>query len=118
MSILMKRFLKGKLMASNWRNSKLYHIWRKYALKKNPYCIICGRSDQLHVHHINDASTHPMQRYLPTNAAVLCNGCHFRFHIYYMQGYDKPCTAKDLSGYIKLINSLKEQPWLNNMKQN
>ena len=105
-------------MAKNWRNGKLYHMWRNNAVKKTPYCSICGETEQLHVHHKKDASTYPLLRYLPSNAAVLCNGCHFRFHIYYMQGYGKTCTPKDLLEYTKLINSLKGLPWLTNTNKN
>jgi len=83
-------------MSQHWRNSKEWHSARNLALELHPYCDICGATSRLQVHHMDDASYHPDERYIQSNLKVLCYKCHFTMlHILYKGGTRRKTTKKD-----------------------
>ncbi len=55
---------------------------RSEFLKVNPVCEICGRTNNLQVHHKKCVSDHPELELVKDNLVTLCDGptkCHFVF---------------------------------------
>ena len=87
-------------MAKKWRNSKEWKHAKDVALKRdNHTCQICGAKDNLTVHHINDASYHPDQRYDLDNLVTLCYNCHMNFHNNFKRSYRQKCTEYDWNNF-------------------
>jgi len=78
---LIKDRLQGKAPKGARRSSKWRDI-RKFHLKKNPECEICGRTKSIEVHHIIPFSIAPDKELDTRNLVTLCeskkNGinCH------------------------------------------
>jgi len=48
---------------------------REEVLKRDGACVVCGRKEHLHVHHVN-----PRGESSPENLVVLCKFCHQAVH--------------------------------------
>jgi len=48
---------------------------REEVLKRDGMCLICGRTKDLHVHHVN-----PGKPSVPGNLVTLCRSCHQAVH--------------------------------------
>lgn len=63
--------------SSKWRKIRNFH------LNSNPFCAICGSTDNLSVHHIKSFSENPELELAPDNLITLCENknlnCHFVF---------------------------------------
>ena len=89
---------------SRWRNSKKTKEWKKSCIERDGgKCVLTGISKNLEVHHINDASYHPEQRYDINNGVTLYKYVHFIFHILVMGGYRKKCTRKHWNRFVRLF---------------
>lgn len=63
------------------RNSKKMIEFKKYCLKRDNYkCMKCGKTEQLHVHHIKEFSKFPEYRFDIDNGVTLCKDCHQKEH--------------------------------------
>lgn len=63
------------------RNSKKMIEFKKHCLKRDNYkCIKCGKTEQLHVHHIKEFSKFPQYRFDIDNGITLCKDCHQKEH--------------------------------------
>jgi len=97
-------------MSKNWRNSRKWKETKEKVIKRDGYrCVICGQSDDLAVHHINDASYHPNQRYLIDNCVTLCRECHTNFHTNFKKSFRQKCTEYDWNNFICLTNYFKSK---------
>jgi 5-methylcytosine-specific restriction endonuclease McrA len=55
--------------------------WRRRVLERDQYrCTQCGRSDDLHAHHIHSYVDHPEMRDRVENGVTLCGPCHRLSH--------------------------------------
>ena len=69
---------------------------KKKAFKKyGRVCDKCQDEDHLEVHHLNDKSHFPRQRYTIKNLRVLCRDCHTEFHTEFKSGFREKCTRED-----------------------
>lgn len=64
------------------RNSSMYKIWREAVfLRDNFTCQDCGEfGGFLNAHHIKSFAEYPDLRFIITNGATLCKGCHIELH--------------------------------------
>lgn len=53
-----------------------YKIRQKILEKFNNKCILCGSTEELHVHHVDKNRKNNNLN----NLLLVCEGCHFRFH--------------------------------------
>ena len=44
-------------------------------------CSICGKEDQLTIHHIKSKSEYPELKYRTNNLMLVCSDCHKRIHM-------------------------------------
>lgn len=51
-------------------------------LKNNKYCIICGSSKNLTLHHIKPIKDYPELKYRYDNLRPICKKCHKNLHEY------------------------------------
>jgi 5-methylcytosine-specific restriction endonuclease McrA len=96
-------------MASNWRNSREYRIWRATVIRRDKRCVICGSIKERHAHHLNHATYFPEERFNPDNGVTICGGDHRDFHYRLMKGSRKKCTKSDFTRYVTLANHFKER---------
>ncbi len=71
----------------NWRNTRLYRIWRMLVIRRDKVCQICGSNKKRHAHHLNHATFFPEQRFDPENGICLCLHCHSIVHNKFHVGY-------------------------------
>ena len=63
------------------RSSKKMIEFKKYCLKRDNYkCTKCGKTEQLHVHHIKEFSKFQEYRFDIDNGVTLCKDCHQKEH--------------------------------------
>ncbi len=89
----------------NWRNTREYRIWRTSAIRQQKCCAVCGTMKHREVHHLNDASNFPDERYDTNNAIVLCAKHHDMFHYKFKKNSRVKTTKKE---YINFITIIKE----------
>ena len=65
------------------RESREYREWRKYHLKKQDKCVVCGHTENLQVHHQFCVKQYPELIVDKGNGVVLCKHCHRKFHEIY-----------------------------------
>lgn len=64
------------------RDSPEVARWRRIVLKRDGYrCVLCGSTEQLHVHHIAPWAEVPWLRIVPENGITLCVDCHADMHL-------------------------------------
>lgn len=91
----------------SWRNSTEYRLWRIRVIRRDKICKICGDRKTRHVHHLNDASNHPMSRFDPENGICLCREHHTMFHCSYKHSFQDKCTIKDWYNFVEMYNAVK-----------
>ena len=93
-------------MATNWRATRDYRLWRVIVIRRDVTCKICGRGPKdgviRHAHHLNHATYFIDQRFDPENGICLCGKCHSHFHNDYKNSTREKCTLKDYQEYKKL----------------
>jgi len=69
---------------------------RELVLKRDGKCMVCGRTKDLHVHHIN-----PGYSSIPANLVTLCKFCHQVVHcLLYVAGKHR---------FVNVISGFKEK---------
>ena len=68
--------------------SKADKLFYEVCLKRNPYCLLCGKKAN-QVHHFKPKSLYGHLRYEYLNAISLCFSCHFK-----LTHQDKSLSAK------------------------
>ena len=62
---------------SSLRRNKLHQIWiRSVKERDGNKCMICGKTENIHAHHIKPWKTNPELRYELSNGISLCSSCH------------------------------------------
>ena len=54
--------------------------WSAFIRQRDARCTQCGRTEDLHAHHIKPKSTHPELKLDPNNGTTLCYRCHKQEH--------------------------------------
>lgn len=62
------------------RNDPLVSRWRRKVISRDKKCRHCGKTGQLHAHHISHWSDDPINRINVNNGIALCCGCHALEH--------------------------------------
>jgi len=77
--------LEQRQRAGEWRRVRAEH------LKKHPACEVCGRTNNLTVHHVFPVSLAPELELVESNLMTLCDTpCHFMFgHFFNYHCYNK-----------------------------
>ena len=84
-----------------------HKYFRRKVLRIYPKCVVCGTKENLDVHHKNDASHHPKQKYFVKNGVTLCGKHHVMFHTVFMYGFRSKCIKKDFDDFMEMISKLK-----------
>lgn len=90
-----------------WRHSKEYKHWRASAIAKNPLCLVCAKTQDLHVHHVEHAHYNKSLRYSASNAVTMCRQCHSKFHTDFKRSYRQRCDRQDLENFVSLSKYFK-----------
>lgn len=84
--------------------------WSVLVRRRDGVCMICGSRERLEAHHINSKSYFPEQAYDLENGIALCGDnkrtghrCHDTFHVDFMSGTRKKCTAKDWGRFVEVV---------------
>lgn len=104
-----KDSIQGKAPLSAKRSSHWSTV-RKNHLKANPFCVACGDTDKLEVHHIKPFHTHPELELEPSNLITLCESKSYGIICHLLLGHN---------GSYKTINpNVKEdaQTWFEKLK--
>ena len=95
-------------MASSWRNTRSYRVWRANIIRRDKVCKICGSKQKRHAHHINHATYFPEQKFDIENGVCLCSNCHSIYHNKYHGGTRKKCDFKGYVRFKKIIQYAKD----------
>lgn len=79
--------------------------WRRRVVSRDPRCLKCGATDQLHAHHLEGYSENPDLRENSDNGATLCANCHMDFHLRY--GRRSGFTHAD---FCEFVGGIREHP--------
>lgn len=109
---------KSKAKHIPWRRDRRYAAWIRLVKRRDKKCRICGSTERLAAHHLEDGSNNPELRYELSNGVSLCGsrngkvgGCHMNFHCNFKKSYRQKCTKDDylnfevLSKYFKGMNN-------------
>ena len=70
--------------------------WAKAVKERdNWFCQVCGSTEKLVAHHLNNYKDNHDLRYSLENGITLCRDCHTDFHVDFMGSFRTPCTEKD-----------------------
>lgn len=72
-----KKYKKEPKITDSWLNKKLDDLWSKN-VRKRGRCEVCGRTENLHAHHIFTRTKH-ITRWDLQNGVCLCYHHHFNF---------------------------------------
>ena len=100
-------------MATDWRRTREYRIWRATVIRRDKCCAVCSTLQSRQAHHMNSGSYFPEDRYDPENGVVLCSKCHTRFHCDYKRSFREKCTEYDFNNFMSLVGYLKSL-WVEN----
>ena len=100
-------------MATNWRSSREYRIWRINVIRRYIRCQICNEKDGRHAHHLNSAVYFPEGRFDVENGVCLCYGCHMNFHNNFKRSYRTKCTKYDFENFRVLSKYFLEKEIIN-----
>ena len=81
-----KDVVQGKASLTCTRSSKWPTV-RKYHLKANPVCAVCGGKDKIEVHHIKPFHEYPELELEPTNLISLCESKSFGIVCHLLVGH-------------------------------
>ena len=101
LSVLKSVILDGR--SYKWPNLREQH------LKKQPFCMACGSTANLQVHHIEPVHVNPDRELDPNNLITLCGkNCHFIFG--HLMDYSSWNTrvVEDSQVYL---NNVKNRPY-------
>lgn len=62
------------------RKESPLQAWSRMVKERDGKCVRCGRTDDLHAHHIQPKATHPELRLDLENGETLCYRCHKKVH--------------------------------------
>jgi len=93
-------------MATNWRNSREYRIWRALVIRRDVRCVACGSIKNRHAHHKNSAIYFPEERFNVDNGVCLCSKCHTDFHTNFKRSYRVKATEYDFENFMTLIKNV------------
>ena len=94
-------------MATSWRNTREYRIWRAHVIMRDKRCVVCGSIYNRHAHHINHSTYFIDERFDENNGICLCGGCHMNFHCNYKRSYRQKCDRYDFDNFMVLVEYLK-----------
>ncbi len=95
-------------MASGWRGTREYRVWRAIVIRRDVRCQVCGSIKGRTAHHKNSGSYFPEERYLPENGVCLCSRCHTKFHTDYKRSFRTKCTEYDFENFMSLVRYFKK----------
>ena len=78
--------LQGKVPKKNKRSSKWRKVRKEY-LKNHTYCIVCGSSTKLEVHHIVPFHIAPEKELDVTNLMTLCENKKYGINCHLLMGH-------------------------------
>jgi len=96
-------------MATNWRNTRDYRVWRVLVIRRDKRCVICNSIKNRQVHHKNSASYFTDERFIPENGVCLCRECHTDFHTNFKRSFREKCTEYDYDNFTTLVVNLKSR---------
>lgn len=86
---------------------------RKLHLLKEPFCMVCGGSKNLQVHHLMPVHVDPSKELDPENLITLCNGtvnCHLIWgHLLDYKSYSTTCKEDAKIWNEKIKNRKKNE---------
>jgi len=94
---------------SNWRHSRDYRLWRVAVIRRDKVCQVCGSNKKRHAHHLNDASNHPLLKFIVDNGITLCGTHHRMFHTSYMRSYQESCVKAHYENFVELYTKLQDE---------
>jgi hypothetical protein len=97
-----KKLLRFAVRSPKWSTVRKEH------LKNNNFCLACGRSKKLEVHHIEPVHLNPDRELDPSNLVTLCDDpCHLIFgHLMDYKSWNKD-VIDDCKVYL---NKVKNKP--------
>jgi len=57
-----------------------FRVVKPFVLERDGRCVLCGSSDGLHVHHLDNSGREKDCNNSPDNLVVLCGSCHSAIH--------------------------------------
>ena len=94
-------------MASNWRGTREYRVWRAMVIRRDKRCIVCNSLKNRSAHHKNSGSYFVEDRYEVANGACLCKKCHTKFHTDFKRSFKEKCTKYDFDNFMSLTMYIK-----------
>jgi len=91
-------------MATKWRNSRDYRIWRASIIRRDTRCVICNSIKDRNAHHLNHSTYFIDERFDINNGVCLCRKCHTQFHTNFKRSYKTKCTKYDFENFKCLAN--------------
>lgn len=77
------------------KGSHMDKVKREAKARDRYQCVLCGRSQKLHVHHIVPRSKRPDLQYHLLNLMTLCEDCHHKTHQFYKDYSGQPAEEAD-----------------------
>jgi hypothetical protein len=93
-------------MATNWRNTRDYRVWRALVIRRDKRCVMCDALQGRQAHHKNSASYFPEERFDTGNGVCLCRKCHTDFHTNFKRSFREKCTKYDYDNFIMLVENM------------
>ena len=97
-------------MATNWRSTREYRVWRVLVIRRDKVCQVCGTRDNRHAHHINSASYFPEERFDVENGVCLCSKCHIMYHTDFNRSYRVKTDRYNFSNFMEVVKYLINLP--------
>ncbi len=95
-------------MATDWRKTRDYRVWRAIVIRRDKRCVACNSIQERNAHHKNSGSYFPDERFNPDNGVCLCRKCHTKFHTDYKRSFREKCTKYDFDNFMCLVEYFKE----------
>ena len=95
-------------MATDWRNTRAYRIWRALVIRRDKVCQVCGSREGRHAHHINSGQYFPLERYDVENGICLCTTCHIMYHTDFNRSYRVKTDRYNFENFMEVVKYLKE----------
>jgi 5-methylcytosine-specific restriction endonuclease McrA len=93
-----------KLRSSDWPTIRKEHV------KKHPFCIACGTTRNIEVHHVKPYQIHPELELEPTNLVSLCKTHHLVFgHLTDYHSWNEN-VVEDSNWYLQKVKNKPKAP--------